>query len=126
LSILHLSLTNQIGTVFGRPVFPCHRPAGGIFHRPVQTEAAPHTHPFGAAHVGNFFPYAWYIVFSRLHLMDSYTALILSHMLIALPVVVALIRATTTAALTRGIVWRTRLEAGVHTPEFTPGFFILR
>ncbi|MDR2052162.1 MAG: carbohydrate ABC transporter permease [Treponema sp.] len=30
----------------------------------------------------------WYIVFSRLHLMDSYTALILSHMLIALPVVV--------------------------------------
>jgi len=30
----------------------------------------------------------WYIVFSRLHLMDSYTALILSHMLICLPVVV--------------------------------------
>jgi multiple sugar transport system permease protein len=30
----------------------------------------------------------WYIVFSRLHLMDSYTALVLSHMLIALPVVV--------------------------------------
>lgn len=30
----------------------------------------------------------WYIVFSRLHLMDSYTALILSHMLIALPIVV--------------------------------------
>ncbi len=30
----------------------------------------------------------WYIVFSRLHLMDSYTALILSHMLIALPLVV--------------------------------------
>jgi multiple sugar transport system permease protein len=30
----------------------------------------------------------WYIVFSRLHLMDSYTALILSHMLITLPVVV--------------------------------------
>ncbi|HCC37166.1 MAG TPA: sugar ABC transporter permease [Treponema sp.] len=30
----------------------------------------------------------WYIVFSRLRLMDSYTALILSHMLIALPVVV--------------------------------------
>lgn len=30
----------------------------------------------------------WYIVFSRLHLMDSYAALILSHMLIALPVVV--------------------------------------
>jgi multiple sugar transport system permease protein len=30
----------------------------------------------------------WYIVFSRAHLMDSYTALILSHMLICLPVVV--------------------------------------
>lgn len=30
----------------------------------------------------------WYIVFSRLHLMDSYTALILSHMLIALPLIV--------------------------------------
>jgi multiple sugar transport system permease protein len=30
----------------------------------------------------------WYIVFSRLRLMDSYTALILSHMLITLPVVV--------------------------------------
>jgi multiple sugar transport system permease protein len=30
----------------------------------------------------------WYIVFSRLGLMDSYAALILSHMLISLPVVV--------------------------------------
>ena len=30
----------------------------------------------------------WYIVFSRLELMDSYTALILSHMLIALPIVI--------------------------------------
>ena len=30
----------------------------------------------------------WYIVFSRLGLMDSYVALILSHMLIALPIVV--------------------------------------
>ena len=30
----------------------------------------------------------WYIIFSRLHLMDSYTALILSHMLIALPIIV--------------------------------------
>lgn len=30
----------------------------------------------------------WYIVFSRLGLMDSYVALILSHMLIALPLVV--------------------------------------
>jgi multiple sugar transport system permease protein len=30
----------------------------------------------------------WYIVFSRLRLMDSYVALILSHMLITLPVVV--------------------------------------
>ena len=30
----------------------------------------------------------WYIIFSRLDLMDSYTALILSHMLIALPIVV--------------------------------------
>ena len=30
----------------------------------------------------------WYIIFSRLNLMDSYTALILSHMLIALPIVV--------------------------------------
>ena len=30
----------------------------------------------------------WYIVFSRLNLMDSYTALVLSHMLIALPIVV--------------------------------------
>ena len=30
----------------------------------------------------------WYIVFSRLDLMDSYTALVLSHMLIALPIVV--------------------------------------
>ena len=30
----------------------------------------------------------WYIVFSRLNLMDSYIALILSHMLIALPIVV--------------------------------------
>jgi len=30
----------------------------------------------------------WYIIFSRLGLMDSYIALILSHMLIALPVVV--------------------------------------
>lgn len=30
----------------------------------------------------------WFIVFSRAHLMDSYTALILSHMLICLPVVV--------------------------------------
>ncbi len=30
----------------------------------------------------------WYIVFSRLNLMDSYTALILSHILIALPIVV--------------------------------------
>lgn len=30
----------------------------------------------------------WYIVFSRLHLMDSYVALILSHMLIALPLIV--------------------------------------
>jgi len=30
----------------------------------------------------------WYIVFSRLRLMDSYVALILSHMLIALPLVV--------------------------------------
>lgn len=30
----------------------------------------------------------WYIVFSRLHLMDSYVALILSHMLICLPLVV--------------------------------------
>jgi len=30
----------------------------------------------------------WYIVFSRLGLMDSYTALILSHTLIALPIVI--------------------------------------
>lgn len=30
----------------------------------------------------------WYIIFSRLGLMDSYTALVLSHMLIALPIVV--------------------------------------
>jgi multiple sugar transport system permease protein len=30
----------------------------------------------------------WYIVFSRLHLMDTYIALVLSHMLITLPVVV--------------------------------------
>jgi multiple sugar transport system permease protein len=30
----------------------------------------------------------WYIIFSRLDLMDSYVALILSHMLIALPIVV--------------------------------------
>jgi multiple sugar transport system permease protein len=30
----------------------------------------------------------WYIIFSRLGLMDSYTALILSHILIALPIVV--------------------------------------
>jgi multiple sugar transport system permease protein len=30
----------------------------------------------------------WYIVFSRLNLMDSYVALVLSHMLIALPIVV--------------------------------------
>ena len=30
----------------------------------------------------------WYIVFSRLKLMDSYTALILSHILIVLPVIV--------------------------------------
>ena len=30
----------------------------------------------------------WYIVFSRLGLMDSYTALVLSHMLITLPIVV--------------------------------------
>lgn len=30
----------------------------------------------------------WYVVFSRLHLMDSYIALILSHMLIALPLIV--------------------------------------
>lgn len=30
----------------------------------------------------------WYIIFSRLDLMDSYTALVLSHMLIALPIVV--------------------------------------
>ncbi len=30
----------------------------------------------------------WYIVFSRLGLMDSYAALVLSHMLIALPIVV--------------------------------------
>ncbi|KPU94498.1 sugar ABC transporter permease [Variovorax paradoxus] len=30
----------------------------------------------------------WYIIFSRLNLMDSYTALVLSHMLIALPIVV--------------------------------------
>ena len=30
----------------------------------------------------------WYIIFSRLELMDSYTALVLSHMLIALPIVV--------------------------------------
>jgi multiple sugar transport system permease protein len=30
----------------------------------------------------------WYIIFSRLRLMDSYAALVLSHMLIALPVVV--------------------------------------
>ena len=30
----------------------------------------------------------WYIVFSRLDLMDSYTALILSHTLIALPIVI--------------------------------------
>lgn len=30
----------------------------------------------------------WYIIFSRLGLMDSYTALILSHMLITLPIVV--------------------------------------
>lgn len=30
----------------------------------------------------------WYIIFSRLHLMDSYIALILSHLLITLPVVV--------------------------------------
>jgi multiple sugar transport system permease protein len=30
----------------------------------------------------------WYIIFSRLNLMDSYVALILSHMLIVLPIVV--------------------------------------
>ncbi|MCL2129117.1 MAG: carbohydrate ABC transporter permease [Treponema sp.] len=30
----------------------------------------------------------WYIIFSRLRLMDSYTALILSHILIALPLIV--------------------------------------
>jgi len=30
----------------------------------------------------------WYIIFSRLNLMDSYVALVLSHMLIALPIVV--------------------------------------
>lgn len=30
----------------------------------------------------------WYVIFSRLNLMDSYTALVLSHMLIALPIVV--------------------------------------
>lgn len=30
----------------------------------------------------------WYVIFSRLNLMDTYVALILSHMLIALPIVV--------------------------------------
>ena len=30
----------------------------------------------------------WYVIFSRLDLMDSYVALVLSHMLIALPIVV--------------------------------------
>jgi multiple sugar transport system permease protein len=30
----------------------------------------------------------WYIIFSRIHLMDTYVALILSHILIALPLVV--------------------------------------
>jgi multiple sugar transport system permease protein len=30
----------------------------------------------------------WYIIFSRLRLMDSYVALILSHMLITLPIIV--------------------------------------
>jgi multiple sugar transport system permease protein len=30
----------------------------------------------------------WYIIFSRLKLMDSYVALILSHMLITLPIIV--------------------------------------
>ncbi len=30
----------------------------------------------------------WYIIFSRLGLMDSYVALVLSHILIALPIVV--------------------------------------
>ncbi|MDR0576281.1 MAG: carbohydrate ABC transporter permease [Candidatus Accumulibacter sp.] len=30
----------------------------------------------------------WYVIFSRLNLMDSYVALVLSHMLIALPIVV--------------------------------------
>ncbi len=30
----------------------------------------------------------WYIIFSRLNLMDTYVALVLSHMLIALPIVV--------------------------------------
>ena len=30
----------------------------------------------------------WYIIFSRLHLMDSYIALILSHILIALPLTI--------------------------------------
>ncbi|MCX8013200.1 MAG: carbohydrate ABC transporter permease, partial [Rectinema sp.] len=30
----------------------------------------------------------WYIIFSRLNLMDSYVALILSHMLITLPIIV--------------------------------------
>jgi multiple sugar transport system permease protein len=37
---------------------------------------------------GMSFLMPWYIIFSRLHLMDSYLALILSHMLITLPVVV--------------------------------------
>ncbi|WP_314848188.1 carbohydrate ABC transporter permease [Treponema lecithinolyticum] len=37
---------------------------------------------------GMSFLMPWYIVFSRLRLMDSYTALILSHILISLPLIV--------------------------------------
>ena len=59
----------------------------------------------------------WYIIFSRLHLMDSYIALILSHLLITLPVVVW-IMTTWFEGLPRELEESARVDGATHQRAF--------
>ena len=54
-------------------------PAGGLFDRPLHAAEARGVHPARAPDAGHLVPRCpWYIIFSRLNLMDSYVALVLS------------------------------------------------
>ncbi len=59
----------------------------------------------------------WYIIFSRLHLMDSYIALILSHLLITLPVVVW-IMTTWFEGIPRELEESARVDGATHQRAF--------